>query len=115
MIICLLQLILRQSSEKKDVTCRDLEQNLKGSSALGKSFTAEQIFQQTLANKKDNNQVTTLTVYQCKQKKNVYILTTLDTSVMIDTITTKKTETVIFYNKTKCGMILLTRWHDNTR
>ena len=52
MIICLLQLILRQSSEKKDVTCRDLEQNLKGSSALDKSFTAEQIFQQTLANKK---------------------------------------------------------------
>ena len=37
---------------KKDVTCRDLEQNLKGSSATGKSFTAEQLFQQTLANKK---------------------------------------------------------------
>ena len=50
--IFFLRLILPRSSGKKDVTCWDLEQNLKGCSASGKSFTAEQIIQQTLANKK---------------------------------------------------------------
>ena len=41
-----------QLRKKKDVTCRDPKQNTKGSSATGKNFTAEQIYQQTLANKK---------------------------------------------------------------
>ena len=50
--IILLRLILPRSSEKKDVTCRDPEKNLKGCSASCKCFTAEQIIQQTLANKK---------------------------------------------------------------
>ena len=44
--------ILPCSSGKKDVACRNAKQNLKGCSASGKSFTAEQIIQQTLANKK---------------------------------------------------------------
>ena len=92
------------NSGKKDVTYRDPEQNPKGSSAAGKSFTAEQIIQQTLANKSVNNQATTLTVYQCKQNKNVCILSTLHTSVMVDTTTKKKPEAVIFYNKTKSGI-----------
>ena len=38
--------------EQKDVTCREPEQNPKESSATGKRFMAEQIIQQTLANKK---------------------------------------------------------------
>ena len=38
--------------KKKHVTCRNPEKNLNGSSATDKSFTTEQIFQQTLANKK---------------------------------------------------------------
>ena len=92
------------NSGKKDVTYRDPEQNPKGSSATCKSFTAEQIIQQTLANKSDNNQATTLTVYQCKQNKNVCILSTLHTSVMIDKTTKKKPEAVTFYNETKCGV-----------
>ena len=54
--------------------------------------------------KSDNNQATTLTVYQCKRKKNVCILSTLNTSVMVDTTTKKKPETVTFYNETKCGV-----------
>ena len=37
-------------------------------------------------------------------KQNVGIPSTLHTSVMVDTTTTKKTETVTFYNKTKCGV-----------
>ena len=41
----LLGLILPRSSGKKDVTCRDPEQNPKGSVATGKSFTTEQILQ----------------------------------------------------------------------
>ena len=89
---------------KKDVTYRDPEQNPKGSSATGKNFTAEQKIQQTIANKSVNNQDTTLTVYQCKQKNNGCILSKLHTSVMVDTTTKKKPETVTFYNKTKCGV-----------
>ena len=54
--------------------------------------------------KNKNNQTTTSTVYQCKQKKNVCILSTLYRSVMIDTTTKKRPETVTFYNKTKCGV-----------
>ena len=92
------------NSGKKDVTYRDPEQNPKGSSTTGKSFTAEQIIQQTLANKSVNNQATTLTVYQCKQNKNICILSTLQTSVMVDTTTKKKPEAVTFYYKTKSGV-----------
>ena len=69
-----------------------------------KCFTAEQIIQQTLANKSVNNQATIFTVYQCKQNKNVCILSTLHTSVMVDTTTKKKPEAVTFYNRTKCGV-----------
>ena len=57
--------------EKKDVTCRDPKQNTKGSSATGKNFTAEQIFQQTLANKKQkqpSHNVDSLPV-QTKEKR----------------------------------------------
>ena len=94
------------NSGKKDVTYRDPEQNPKGSSATGKSFTTEQIIQQTLANKSVNNQATTLTVYQCKKNKNVCILSTLHSSVMVDTTTKKKLEAVTFYNKTKSSVII---------
>ena len=91
--------------EKKDVIYRDPEQNPKGSSATGKCFTAEQIIQQTLANKSVNNQATTLTAYQCKQNKNnLCILSTLHTSVIVDTTTKNKPEAVTLYNKTKCGV-----------
>ena len=41
-----------QLRKKKDVTCRDPKQTTKGSSVTGKNFIAEQIFRQTLANKK---------------------------------------------------------------
>ena len=91
-------------SGKKNVTYWDPEQNPKGSSATGKSFTAEQIIQQTLANKSVNNQAATLTVYQCKQNKNVCILSTLHTSVMVDITAKKKPEADTFYNKTKSGV-----------
>ena len=57
-----------------------------------------------LQTKSDNNQATTLTVYQCKQNKNVGIPSTLHISVMVDTTTKKKPETVTFYNKTKCSV-----------
>ena len=51
--------------------------------------------------KSDNNQATILTVYQCKQKKNVYILSTLHSFVMVNTTTKKKPEAVTFYTKNK--------------
>ena len=57
-----------------------------------------------LQTKSDNKQVTTLTIYQCKQNKNVCILSTLHTSVMVDTTTKKKPETVTFYHKNKCSV-----------
>ena len=56
--------------------------------ALQQSRYSSKLFQ----TKSDNNQATTLTVYQCKQKKNVCILSTLHTSVMVDTTTKKKPE-----------------------
>ena len=54
--------------------------------------------------KNENNQATILIVYQCKQKKNVCILSTLHPSAIVDTTTKKKLETVIFHNKAKCGV-----------
>ena len=52
----------------------------------------------------DSNQTTNLTVYQCKQKKNLCVLSTLCTIIMVDNKSKKKTETVTFYNKTKCSV-----------
>ena len=39
-----------------------------------------------------------------QKKKNVCIFSTLHTSVMVNTTTKKKPETVTFYKKTKCGV-----------
>ena len=46
----------------------------------------------------------TLTVYQCKPKKNVCVLNSLDMSVELGKFENKKPETVEFYNKTKSGV-----------
>ena len=46
----------------------------------------------------------TLTVYQCKPKKNVCILSSLHMAVELGKSEKKKSETVEFYNKTKCGV-----------
>ena len=97
------------NSRKKDVTYQDPEQNPKESSAIGKRFTAEQIIQQTLGNKSVNNQATTLTVYQCKQNKNVCILSTLHTSVMVDKTTKKNWKHLYSTIKLNVVLILLTR------
>ena len=70
---------------------------------LVKALQQSRYSSKLLQTKSDNNQATTLTVYPYKQKKNVCILSTLHTSVMVDTTTKKKPETVAFYNKTKCG------------
>ena len=71
---------------------------------LVKALQQSRYSSKLLQTKSDNNQPTTLTVYQCKQNKNVCILSTLHTPVMVDTKTKKKPETVTFYNKTKCGV-----------
>ena len=52
----------------------------------------------------EDNEATTLTVYQCKQKKKLCILSTLRPSVVVDTTTKKKPETVTLYKKTKYGV-----------
>ena len=46
----------------------------------------------------------TLTVYQCKPKKNVCVLSSLHMLVELGESEKKKPETVEFYNKTKCGV-----------
>ena len=46
----------------------------------------------------------TLTVYRCKPKKNVCVLSSLHMFVELDESEKKKPETVEFYNKTKCGV-----------
>ena len=71
---------------------------------LVKTLQQSRYSSKLLQTKNENNQATTLTVYQCKQNKNVCILSTLHPSVMVDTTTKKKPETVTFYNKTKCGV-----------
>ena len=45
-----------------------------------------------------------MTVYHCKQNKNICILSTLYTSVTVEITTKKKPEIVTFHNKTKCGV-----------
>ena len=59
---------------------------------LAKALKQNRYFSKLLQTKSDNNQATTLTVYQCKQNKNVCILRTLHTSVMVDKTTKKETE-----------------------
>ena len=44
--------------------------------------------------------VATLTIYQCKPKKNVCLLSSLQMSVGIDLSEKRKPETIEFYNKT---------------
>ena len=46
----------------------------------------------------------TLTVYQCKPKKDVCVLSSLNMFVELGELEKKKPETVEFYNKTKCGV-----------
>ena len=48
--------------------------------------------------------MTTLTVHQCKPKKNVCVLRFLHTSVELGESERKKPETVESYNKIKCGV-----------
>jgi hypothetical protein len=49
----------------------------------------------------------TLTVYQGKVNKNVLLLSTLHSTIDIETNCKKLRETVQFYNKTKCGVDIL--------
>ncbi|XP_035272145.1 piggyBac transposable element-derived protein 4-like [Anguilla anguilla] len=49
----------------------------------------------------------TLTVYQCKPKKNVCILSTMHKTVSIDTDAKKLPETIAHYNATKMGVDVL--------
>jgi hypothetical protein len=49
----------------------------------------------------------TLTVYKCKPKKNVCILSTLHRQVEINNSPKKVPETVEYYNSTKCGVDVL--------
>ncbi|XP_058873952.1 piggyBac transposable element-derived protein 4-like [Acipenser ruthenus] len=51
-----------------------------------------------------HNDCATLTVYKCKPRKNVIILSSRHTSVAIGTVDKKKPETVDFYNDTKHGV-----------
>ena len=46
----------------------------------------------------------TLTVYQGKLKKNICVLSFLYVSVELGESEKKKSETMEFYNKTKCGV-----------
>ena len=71
---------------------------------LVKTLQQSRYSSKLLQTKNENNQATTLTVYQRKQNKNVCILSTLHLSVMVDTTTKKKPETFAFYNKSKCGV-----------
>lgn len=49
----------------------------------------------------------TLTVYQCKAKKNVCILSTVHTAVAITSGPKAKPETITYYNRTKVGVDVL--------
>ena len=48
--------------------------------------------------------MTTLTVYQCQPKKNVYVLSSLHMSVELGKSDKKKPETVEFYDNSKCDV-----------
>ena len=55
-----------------------------------------------------NNCITTLTSYQCKKSKNVFILSTLHPDVPVPTEGNlkKKLEIFLFYNKNKVAIIV---------
>lgn len=53
---------------------------------------------------KNEESGSTLTVYQCKKKKNVIILSSMHSSIDIANNSKKTPETVNFYNETKCGV-----------
>ncbi|XP_035227456.1 piggyBac transposable element-derived protein 4-like [Stegodyphus dumicola] len=46
----------------------------------------------------------TLTIYGCKSKRNVMILSTMHSNVFVDDSIKKKPNTVPYYNSTKCGV-----------
>lgn len=46
----------------------------------------------------------TLTIYRCKKRKNVAILSTMHTDVFTDNSAKMKPNTVTYYNRTKCGV-----------
>ncbi|XP_035205918.1 uncharacterized protein LOC118180946 [Stegodyphus dumicola] len=46
----------------------------------------------------------TLTIYRCKSKKNVVILSTMHSNVFVDDSIKKNPNTVTYYNSTKCGV-----------
>jgi hypothetical protein len=53
------------------------------------------------------NNEKTLTIYRCKPKKNVCILSTLHSNVEINNDSKRLPETVKYYNSTKCGVDVL--------
>ena len=95
---------LARRLQEKNVTFRDSKQIPKGSSAAGKSFTAQQIFQQTLSNKvrqQSSRNINSLLV-QTKEER----LYSYHTSYIFygRHNNKKKLKTLSFYNKTKCGV-----------
>ncbi|XP_035227219.1 uncharacterized protein LOC118199458 [Stegodyphus dumicola] len=46
----------------------------------------------------------TLTIYRCKSKTNIVILSTMHSNVFVDDSIKKKPNTVTYYNSTKCGI-----------
>ncbi|XP_035231848.1 uncharacterized protein LOC118203679 [Stegodyphus dumicola] len=46
----------------------------------------------------------TLTIYRCKSKKNVVILSTMHSNMFVDDSIKKNPNTVTYYNSTKCGI-----------
>ncbi len=55
-----------------------------------------------------------LTVYRCKPSKNVVIMSALHTSIAVGGDPKKIPESVEFYNSTKFGVDVLTKWLENT-
>ena len=93
-----------QLRKKKTLLVGTLNKIQKEVPPLVKALQQSKYFSKLSQTKSDDYQATTLTVYECIQNMNIYILRTIHTSVMIDTTTKKKPETVTLYHKTKCAV-----------
>lgn len=58
---------------------------------------------------KNRESGSTLTVYQCKEKKKLIILSHMHSSIATDNNSKKTPKTISFYNETKCDVDIVDR------
>ena len=93
--------LLAKELKKKKATLLELRMN----KVRLELFACAKCLQQRYSSKlMKTGDMAILTVYQCKPKKNVCVLSSLHISVELSESEKKKPEKMEFYNKSKCGL-----------